>query len=152
MKLQTNNLRRLCLLVSLILLFAVLLPACSASSELPTEVTDELLERIEKDYAQQQYANGADPNIDGPWIIEYCYGIYDGCVAIMFATGVHFIERDVQIGEHTIHYRDTNSIYVWKAGDFFLLEDAYAQGWLTDSHIQTIVRIQNVERFSQSKE
>ena len=66
MKLQTNNLRRLCLLVSLILLFAVLLPACSASSEPPTEVTDELLAQIEKDYAKHRYDNGANPEIDGP--------------------------------------------------------------------------------------
>ena len=150
MKLQTNNLRRLCLLVSLILLFAVLLPACSASSQPPTEVTDKLLAQIEKDYAAYRYANGENPEIDGPWPIEYCYGIYNGCVAVMFSEPAFGAGWDEVIDNTTIHYRDGSFIRVWCNGNFIRLEAALEQGLLSQEDISEIADIHNNVRYTTS--
>lgn len=147
MKLQTNNLRRLCLLVSLILLFAVLLPACSASSEPPTEVTDELLAQIEKDYAKHRYDNGANPEIDGPWHIEYCYGIYNGCVPVMFSLPSCGVIWKDEIADSIILYRSSLSILVWNNGDFLSLNDAYEQGILSCEDVAKIAKIHNSDRY-----
>lgn len=148
MKLQTNNLRRLCLLVSLILLLTVMLPACSASSEPPTEVTDELLDRIENDYAKYRYANGANPEIDGPWSIEYCYGIYNGCVAVMFSLPGTGLLRDVEIAGSVFRYRSSISIDVWNNGEFISVEDAYNRGLLTQEDIAQIADVHNNKRYN----
>jgi hypothetical protein len=143
MKLQTNNLRRLCLWVSLILLYAALLPACATSSKPPVEVTDELLAQIEDDYAKCRYTNGANPEIDGPWRIEYCYGIYSGCVAVMFSLPGSGVLRTVEIAGSVIHYRSSVSIYVWNDGRFFSLENAYNQGLLSKEDVAQIADLHN---------
>lgn len=143
MKLHTNNLRRLSLFVSLILLLTGLLPACNASSSPQTEVTDALLKAIEKDFAKNEYANGADPKIDGPWRIEYCYGIYSGCVAVMFSLPGSGVLRTVEIAGSVIHYRSSVSIYVWNDGRFFSLENAYNQGLLSKEDVAQIADLHN---------
>ena len=147
MKLHTNNLRRLSLFVSLILLLTGLLPACNASSSPQTEVTDALLKAIEKDFAKNEYANGADPKIDGPWHIEYCYGIYDGCVAVMFSLpscGVHWED---EIADSISLYRNSLSILVWKNGSFMSIKEAYDQGMLSKEDVAKIAKIHNNDRY-----
>ena len=149
MKFLTNK-KWLCLWVVLILLVGVLLAAGTASSEPPTEVTDELLAQIEKDYAKHQYANGANPEIDGPWPIEYCYGIYNGCVAVMFSEPAFDVGWDEVIGSTTIHYRDGNFIQVWCNGNFIRLEAALEQGLLSQEDISEIADIHNNIRYTTS--
>lgn len=148
MKLQTNNLRRLCLLVSLILLFAVLLPACSASSEPLTEVTDDLLVRIENDFAKYMYECGTNPAFEGPWPIEYCYGIYNGCVPVMFSTGSYSMGWSDEIADSIIYYRDSKFIFVWNNGNFLRIEEAYERGLLTQGNISEIADIHNNIRYT----
>ena len=147
MKFLTNR-KRLCLWVVLILLVGVLLSACAASSAPPTEVTDEFLDRIENDFAKYRYANGAKPGIDGPWPIQYCYGIYNGCVAVMFSEIALDAGWDEVIGNVTIHYRDGTFIRVWHNGSFFRLESALEQGILSQEDISEIADIHNNVRYT----
>ena len=115
-----------------------------------TECPDEkILEHIEKDFTDFMYKD-VDPELvdHDRFQMMHCYGTYDGCVPAMFSgfvvTQAH---RQVEIAGSVIRYGDSNSIYVWKDGDFVLIEDAYAQGWLTAEQIATIADIHNNGKF-----
>ena len=138
MKFLTNK-KWLCIWVVLILLVGVLLAAGTASSEPPTEVTDELLAQIEKDYAEYRHEN--NPKCNELWPIVYCYGIYNGCVAVMFdGLALEHVWTD-EIAGIDIHYCNSISILLWKSGDFLPLDAAYEQGILTITDIETIAEI-----------
>ena len=96
----------------------------------PSRVNPILLARIEADYAKH-LGGKKEP-------IAYCYGIYHGCVAVMFdgpATELIWTEEiaGVSIRHGTGHY-----IWVWKNGSFVELKEAYSQGLLTKEDIETI--------------
>ena len=147
MKFLTNR-KRLCFWVVPILLVGVLLPACAASSAPPTEVTDELLAQIEKDYAEYQYANGANPEIDGPWPIEYCYGIYNGCVAVMFSEPAFCMGWEDEVADSVFRYRDGSFIYIWNNGTFERITEAYEQGLLSKEDVAMIAEIHDNVRYT----
>ena len=140
MKLYTNNLRLLSILVSLILLLAVLLPGCTNSSTTPAEITDDLLIRIESDYKDHlKYAY----NADDPVRLECYYGIFDGCVPVMFHESTLFWERNVEIRGVVFHYIDNREILVWKNGVFHSLDEAMDLDLLSQSQLIEIASLHN---------
>ena len=142
--------------VCLILLCSLFLTACMQpeSPDLShiegTECPDEkILEHIEKDFTDFMYKD-VDPELvdHDRFQMMRCYGTYDGCVPAMFSGFVvTHAHRQVEIAGSVIRYGDSNSIYVWKDGNFILIEDAYAQGWLTAEQIATIADIHNNGKF-----
>lgn len=114
----------------------------------PTEVSNLLLKRIEWDYDRR-----VRDEIVLPWDIdaqvEKCYGIYDGCVAVMVSDGLtgNFEWKETVAG-HTIHYSNGNSIVIYKKGEFFDLEEAYSLGILAEQEIAKIAQMQNEKFFS----
>lgn len=149
MKFLTNK-KWLCIWVVLILLVGVLLAAGTASSEPPTEVTDEMLSQIEKDYAKYQYANGTNPEFEGPWPVEYCYGIYNGCVAVMFSESCYCLGWEDEVADSIFCYRDSSYIHIWNNGTFLCIAEAYEQGLLSKEDIAMIAEIHNNVRYDVS--
>ena len=134
----------------LFLLVALMLTSCARETDYTTE-TDEagypnetLLARIEEDFSNLQYENGANREIDGPFKVAYCYGMYRDCVPVMFSgmASADVLWDDV-VAEIVFHYTDGRSIEVWKNGDFYSLQEAYDEGLLTKEHLQSIADIQN---------
>ena len=141
-----------------VLLMIVTLTACAGlkGTEENTHVNGgyqdtELMEKIANDYADHMSNNSF---IKGEMWVDYCYGVYDDCVPVMMAvsgSSTSEAERDVEIGDVIIHYRNGDSIEVWNDGDFYSLEEAYVQGLLTDENLQEIADIHNNVRYSKTE-
>lgn len=146
-----------CVIFAVILLLLISLPLTACfQPENPdlshiegTECPDEkILEHIEKDFADYlSVTSKYDPERDGMTRIERCYGTYDGCVAIMFSMPEFAVLRNVEIAGSVFHYGGSNSIYVWKAGEFSLIEEAYAKGLVTAEQIAIIADIHNNRNY-----
>lgn len=104
-----------------------------------------LMNRIENDYASAQFEKHRfNPLFQGPWWVEYCYGVYGDCVPVMMEGWITtHAERDDEIGNVVIHYRDGSSIDVWNNGEFYSLREAYEQGFLTEDDLKKIADIHN---------
>lgn len=77
-----------------------------------------LKRKIEADYAE----NG------GVCPIRRFYGIFDGCVPVMFDQPEHGAYNKEKVAGQTFEYNGGNTIKVWKDGSFYSLKEAYSQG------------------------
>ena len=111
-----------------------------------------LMEEIANDYMNYlRDTQNYDPSIHGTFWVDYCYGVYDDSVPVMITgdgISTSLAERNVEIGNVVIHYRDGASIEVWKNGVFYSMEDAYEQGLLTEDALEEIADIHNNERYA----
>ena len=111
-----------------------------------------LMDRIAKDYEEYCYKQWG---VRTSFEVEYCYGTYDDCVFVMMVgEGISTTQalRDVEVGGVMFHYRDGDSIEVWRDGEFYSLEEAYEQGYVTVESLQEVAKIQNKERYERIKE
>ena len=125
----------------LFLLAALVLTSCASKDDYTTE-TDEA-GYPENDYGKHLYGESYDSETDGEVSIESCYGIYNGCVPVMFSQIAFTVITDVQVEGINFHYRSSNTIKVWKDGTFYSIQEAYDQGFLTKEQIQTIADMHN---------
>ena len=130
MKLRTQ--RIICTGVVVLLLVAI---SAVKAYFLPITANPIIISRIQKDYAQQR---GTEEES-----VRECYGVYNGCVPVvfdaMFAFG--FWEEEVAgfTFFHTTVIGDAESgIRVWRDGEFMSLREAYAQGYLSKEDIEDI--------------
>ena len=99
--------------------------------------------RIRQDYFDFLGQYGIMPSgytVKDFWIIRY-YGIYNDCVAIMMdGRGVGHTGEvwDIITGDTLFVYGSSNTIYAWKEGRFYGLNDAYNQGLLTRENLMNI--------------
>ena len=113
---------------------------------------DELMDRIAKDYEEYYYQQWG---IRTSFEVEYFYGVYDECAYVMMVGEdicTTQANRDIEVGGVMFHYRDGNSIEVWRDGEFYSLEEAYEQGYVTVESLQEVAKIQNKERYEKIKE
>ena len=111
-----------------------------------------LMDRIAKDYEEYYYQQWG---IRTSFEVEYFYGVYDECAYVMMVgEGICTTQanRDIEVGGVMFYYRDGNSIEVWKEGEFYSLEEAYEQGYVTVESLQEVAKIQNKERYEKIKE
>ena len=57
------------------------------------------------------------------------------------------VNRDIDVGGVMFHYRDGNSIEVWKDGEFYSLEEAYDKGHVSIENLQEVAERHNNERY-----
>jgi hypothetical protein len=77
-----------------------------------------LRRKIEADYAK----NGENDTI------SRFYGIFDGCVPVMFDQPEQGAISQEKVAGETFNYNGGNTIQVWKDGSFYSLTEVYAQG------------------------
>lgn len=77
-----------------------------------------LRRKIEADYAK----SGENDTI------SRFYGIFDGCVPVMFNQPEQGAVSQEKVAGQTFNYNGGNTIKVWKDGNFYSLKEAYAQG------------------------
>jgi len=77
-----------------------------------------LRRKIEADYAK----SGENDTI------SRFYGIFDGCVPVMFNQPEQGAISQEKVAGQTFNYNGGNTIKVWKDGNFYSLTEAYAQG------------------------
>lgn len=101
--------------------------------------SEELVRQIEDDYFAYSHEEGKyDPAIDTKAPVKYYYGVYNDCVPVMFAEPETGMGRSVAVADSYFTYPGSNSIQVWKNGQFFSMEDAYGRGLLTKEHVAQI--------------
>ena len=98
----------------------------------------ELERRIVMDFAR----NSEDPR--SRFSIERFYGIYNGYVPVLIG-GTRELETitTVPVAGFLFRYPTQRSIIVWKDRRFYMLADAYEQGFLTRADIRAIYDIHN---------
>ena len=111
----------------------------------PTKVTDALIKRIEYEYAIYKTVMfgiryGA---IYSPAPIEFCYGIFDGCIPVTFYLSAAFDSHEITVAGCTFHFQSSNFFFVWRNGQFCFIEEAYERGWLTAEQVAEIADIHN---------
>ena len=131
---QLISKKSICICAAVLLVVALL--AVGKAYFFPGRINPILLERIKADYAAYCGAKR------GPEI-RYCYGIYNGCVPVIF----HHVGVDEgwneRIADHVFYYGDGagarfTGINVWRNGDFMSLQEAYSQGYLSEEDIVAI--------------
>ena len=103
--------------------------------------TSKIISKIENDY------NSKYPSHEGLCKVKNYYGIFNGCVPVMFSVPETGALRDDCIAGNVIHYIGSNSIVAWCDGDFLTLTEAYEQGMLTEEHISSIADIHNNKKY-----
>ena len=125
----------------LLLLAALLFVSCSQAVKMPSDKT---LRQIELDYGRYVFGEEYDPAVHGDGSTSKCYGIYNGCVPMCFegyALSYAAVETTEEIAGITFEYGSSNTIQVWKDGNFYSMQDAYDQTYLTTEDVQTIFRL-----------
>ena len=110
------------------------------------EPTEELLERIKKDYYQSFYGTLDGYDSEKSICISKCYGIYNECVVLIISpTDVTFpgICVDEEIAGVEFHYGNPNTIEVWCNHKFYSLQSAYQESFLTKEDLQAIADLHN---------
>ena len=135
----------------LFLLVALMLTSCARETDYTTE-TDEagfpnetLLARIENDYGKYLEKTYGKSNKYPPVVL--CYGIYNGCVPVMFSQMSLDVMTDIEVVGIIFHYGSTNEIKVWKDGNFYSVQEAYDQGLLTREQVQTLADVHNNKEY-----
>ena len=96
--------------------------------------SERFIEQIKEDYR--------DGGAEGAYITEY-YGVYNGnCVPLVISNGIALTMLVEQtIAGETFVFADTSKVIdVWVDGEFFTLEEAYENGYLTAEQIADIAR------------
>ena len=96
--------------------------------------SERFIEQIKEDYR--------DGGAEGVYITEY-YGVYNGnCVPLVISNGIGLTMLVEQtIAGETFVFADTSKVIdVWVDGEFFTLEEAYENGYLTAEQIADIAR------------
>ena len=106
--------------------------------------SDDLIKRIEDDFtAIIMKDDRYGPESYGKDHVKYYYGMFNGCVPIMFDWSESGAIMEIQVAGSTFHYGGSNTIRIWKNGEFFHLEDAYEKGILNEEQIAIIAVIHN---------
>ncbi len=118
------------------------------TTDLPSRLSD-LLALIEADYlAYHVEQNGFDPTKNPPLTVSGFYGVFNGAVAVMMGGFAHAdVCLDGVVADSVIHYGDSNTIQVWKAGVFYELDEAYEGGLLTKNDVELIALWHNHNTF-----
>ena len=123
-----------CICIAFLLLVALL--GVGKAYFFPSRVNPILLARIEADYAEYHGMK------NGPKI-QYCYGIYNGCVPVMLHHAGYDTGWKEEVSNHVFYYGDgfgarNSGINVWRDGVFLTLQEAYSQGYLSKEDIASI--------------
>ncbi|MCL2140508.1 MAG: hypothetical protein FWH42_02350 [Dehalococcoidia bacterium] len=74
--------------------------------------------------------------------VDYYYGTYNECVAVMMsAKGMEYLQVVTFSEDGTVSYSNSNRILAWKNSIFYSLQEAYDQGFLTRADLQRIADI-----------
>ena len=88
------------------------------------------LEDIERQYQAE---------VNDEMHIAHCFGVYNGCVLIMFEGGFWpDMGTTLEIEDFKFYFPTPNVMQAWRAGDFLPLDEAYNEGWLTHENIADI--------------
>ena len=110
---------------------------------------DKLLKQIDSDYLSElKKSGGYDPDVDGVFRVKNYYGTYNDCVPVMFSMPETGAMRDVEVAGVVFHYTGSNTIIVWRDGDFFSLNEAYELELLTKDHIEAIASLHNSGKYT----
>lgn len=110
---------------------------------------DKLLKQIESDYLSElKKSGGYDPNVDGVYRVKNYYGTYNDCVPVMFSMPETGAMKEVYIAGVVFHYTGSNTIIVWRDGEFFSLNEAYELELLTKDHIKAIASVHNSGKYT----
>ncbi|MBR2380960.1 MAG: hypothetical protein IKA84_00500 [Clostridia bacterium] len=80
-------------------------------------------------------------HLDAPWVsIRFYYGEFasGAIVAMIDAGGYTDVEWEEVVGGYTFEYSDSNRITVLYEGEFYTLEEAYMNGYLTNDDLAKI--------------
>ena len=106
-----------------------------------------LLEQIKRDYFYHFYNSFYEYDPETSVIVDQCYGVYNGCVAVRLSAvgyGDYFgVLMDEEVENVVFHYWSSQKIEVWKDGVFYSLQEAYDEKLLTLTDLQSIAKIQN---------
>ena len=110
--------------------------------ETPEPPSEELLEQIIDDYAV--YSKVPTEEDKAMLYVSLYYGNYNGAVPFLMggesSATVMTVEK---IAGYTFLYPDSNKIQVWKSGQFYSMEQAYENGFLTADQIAAIAYLFN---------
>ena len=110
--------------------------------------SEELLRKIENDYSSYlKETSSYDPSSDGIYCVKNYYGVYNGCIPVMFAVPETGAYRDVSVADAVFHYSGSNSIIIWCDGGFFSLDEAYKSKKINCDHISIIANLHNTGSF-----
>ncbi len=118
--------------------------------------SDELIKQIEEDYTELDSTyHKYDPEIHGEYYVRNYYGSYNGAaVCLMDGTKTLYltvVKVETVAGSEFI-YGNSNTIQVWKDGNFYSLEEAYQKGFLTKEEIAIIADIHNHGKYYRCSE
>ncbi len=125
----------------LLLLAALLFVSCNQTVKMPS---DKKLRQIELDYGRYVFGEEYDPAVHGDGSTSKCYGIYNGCVPMYFegyALSYAAVETTEEIAGITFEYGSSNTIEIWKDGNFYSMQEAYDQKLLTKENIEAVFRL-----------
>ena len=118
---------------------AVLNERYKAGKAIVIKEEDPELEAIKVELIRK-YIENKSYSEDGIYL-RYC-GCYNGAYVLFVdlpGSGAWQMVREVQIGEHTLVYRDSQSMVVYYDGSFCSVEKAFEDGILTNDDIATII-------------
>ena len=118
-----------CIALILLMIFSALV-SCEQDLDDMDYPDEKRLEDIEKQYQAE---------VNDEMHIAHCFGVYNGCVLIMFEGGFWpSMGTTLEIEDFKFYFPTPNVMQVWRAGDFLPLDEAYNEGWLTHENIADI--------------
>ena len=118
-------------------------PTKAPPADPPVEISAEMASEIKNKYFEKTYEEKEHEYYNSPdhVIIEACYGIFDDAYCIMI-TCSRFMYMDVmtevQVGEYTFVFGDSNTMKVYCNGEFYGLKQAYENGILDDAELESL--------------
>lgn len=111
--------------------------------EIPQKEEDSLELQIRQDFLDKLQVSGKSNITLNDIEILKNYGIYSDCVVVKMNRGAYPVVTVLNIAGVTFNYKDSNTALVWLDGQFFELEEAYNQEFLTKADLIVIANIQN---------
>ena len=108
--------------------------------------SDDLIEQIEKDYTQ--YLRIYDSNCEG-YVVNY-YGQFGDCVpCLLDGKGLYYTQAVVGkiIAGGSFTYSCGNTIKVWKDGEFYTLEEAFENSFLSVEEVLLLSKIHATGKY-----
>lgn len=111
--------------------------------EIPQKEEESLELQIRQDFLDKLQASGESNLTLNDIEILKNYGIYSDCVVVKMNRGDYPVVTALNIAGVTFNFKDSNTALVWLDGQFFELEEAYNQEFLTKADLIVIANIQN---------
>ena len=118
-------------------------PTKAPPADPPVEISAEMQSEIKNKYFEKTYEEKYKQYYNSPdeVVITDCYGIFDDAYCIMITCSRFMyldVMTEVQVGEYTFVFGDSNTMEIYCNGEFYGLKGAYEKGILDDAELESL--------------